>query len=411
MNALLFTDTRKNSPREAYNRRERFSMFQLNVLCRLFEDNSNPPMNIRNAVADRLGIPLDRINVWFQNQRARGFPARKILQQTIYDNGNDSYLALDVENMKDTITKASLSPQGNSANIDTQLMQTSSQNKHSPPEIRTPISTTATGAYLNTPIKSEPADTVFPLDLSSSLNNDIARGTNPDSIYVCPLARVPTTRENSRAKVSNYLNNQFHDVSYVNAHLVNNSVKPVTSGAAKRKRGSKPHQIISTNSNEANDTQLCSTDDFAKRRKVIGQSGIESKYNYRLDTFDSATDNFKNNIEGAPNGYDYVIKSDISSPHTKLFRECSDRQEDEARHESPISSLQKEHDNSRISITDRMVSGKRKLDMKMKTRCDLGHKKAEMTPKSVELFKAMCASIAKEDGQSIQCDIEEPDLD
>lgn len=375
-------------------------MFQLNVLCRLFEDNSNPPMNIRNAVADRLGIPLDRINVWFQNQRARGFPARKILQQTIYDNGNDSYLALDVENMKDTIIKACFSPHGNSAHIDTRPVQTLSQNKISSPEIRTPVSATATGSYLNTPIKPEPADTVFPLDLSSSFGSDITRGTIPDSTHVCPSTRVPTTRENSIAKVSSYLNNQFHNVSYDNANIVNNSVKPVTSGAAKRKRGSKPQKIIPTNRNE-----LHSTDDSAKHRKVIGQSKIESKYTYSLDTFDSAAENFKNKIEGISNGYDYVIKSDTSSTPTKLFRENSERQEGDARHDFHISNVQAEYDNS--ENTDSMLSGKGNIG-NTKTRC---HYNSEMTPKSVELFKAMCASIAKEDVQSAQCDIEEPDLD
>ena len=76
--------TRQNASRDAFQRRERFSLFQLTVLCRLFEENSNPSMTTRQAIADKLSIPPERINVWFQNQRARGFPAKRILQQSFH---------------------------------------------------------------------------------------------------------------------------------------------------------------------------------------------------------------------------------------------------------------------------------------------------------------------------------------
>ena len=39
-------------------------------------------MTTRAAIAEKLNIPPERINVWFQNQRARGFPAKRILQQS-----------------------------------------------------------------------------------------------------------------------------------------------------------------------------------------------------------------------------------------------------------------------------------------------------------------------------------------
>ena len=74
--------TRQASNRDAFQRRERFSLFQLTVLCRLFEENPNPTMTTRGAIAEKLSIPSERINVWFQNQRARGFPAKRILQQS-----------------------------------------------------------------------------------------------------------------------------------------------------------------------------------------------------------------------------------------------------------------------------------------------------------------------------------------
>ena len=41
-------------------------------------------MTTRQAIADKLSIPPERINVWFQNQRARGFPAKRILQQSFH---------------------------------------------------------------------------------------------------------------------------------------------------------------------------------------------------------------------------------------------------------------------------------------------------------------------------------------
>ncbi|WAQ93618.1 DUXA-like protein, partial [Mya arenaria] len=107
---------RKSGPREAYNRRERFSMFQLHVLCRLFEENPNPAMNVRNAVAERLNIPLDRVNVWFQNQRARGFPAKRILQQ---QNGVYSSTGLEHETEASKIISSCASEQASAVSLQT----------------------------------------------------------------------------------------------------------------------------------------------------------------------------------------------------------------------------------------------------------------------------------------------------
>ena len=52
------------------------------VLCRFFEEDANPNICTRNLLAEKLGAPVDRITIWFQNQRARGFPAKKMLNQT-----------------------------------------------------------------------------------------------------------------------------------------------------------------------------------------------------------------------------------------------------------------------------------------------------------------------------------------
>ncbi|KAL3831793.1 hypothetical protein ACJMK2_023497 [Sinanodonta woodiana] len=73
---------KKSGQKEACSKREKFSLFQLSVLCRLFEENSNPSMGTRIAISEKLSIHIERINVWFQNQRARGFPAKKILEQS-----------------------------------------------------------------------------------------------------------------------------------------------------------------------------------------------------------------------------------------------------------------------------------------------------------------------------------------
>ncbi|VDI11186.1 Hypothetical predicted protein [Mytilus galloprovincialis] len=63
-------------------KREKFSVFQLLVLCRVFEEDNNPSLSTRALLADKLEAPLERITIWFQNQRARGFPAKKFLKES-----------------------------------------------------------------------------------------------------------------------------------------------------------------------------------------------------------------------------------------------------------------------------------------------------------------------------------------
>lgn len=48
----------------------------------MFEEDPNPSLGARTILAEKLQIPLEKVTVWFQNQRARGFPARKILTQS-----------------------------------------------------------------------------------------------------------------------------------------------------------------------------------------------------------------------------------------------------------------------------------------------------------------------------------------
>lgn len=233
-------------------------MFQLHVLCRLFEENQNPPMNVRNAVAERLNIPLDRINVWFQNQRARGFPARRILQQHsgLY---SDDPLKSDMEIAKD-ITQ----PSKNVAELD--------QQPFCPPVIKESVSSALsreTNHYgIATKVKVEPCDSNSgflqmsskervadknsvpcnyrtnheqPLDLSGAKADDIVGRQEPDDLATCKTATKVT-------------------------------------GASKRKRGFKPQQIVQrselpkTKGNEPNENEI-------KRRRI--SDPVE--YNYQLE--------------------------------------------------------------------------------------------------------------------------------
>ncbi|KAL5006883.1 hypothetical protein ScPMuIL_015689 [Solemya velum] len=74
--------SKRSGPRDAWGKREKFSLFQVTVLCRMFEEDPNPSLGARTILAEKLQIPLEKVTVWFQNQRARGFPARKILTQS-----------------------------------------------------------------------------------------------------------------------------------------------------------------------------------------------------------------------------------------------------------------------------------------------------------------------------------------
>ncbi|KAL4221976.1 DNA-binding transcription factor [Mactra antiquata] len=175
-------EARKNTPRESFNRRERFSMLQLNVLCRMFEENPNPPMHVRTSVAERLGIPLDRVNVWFQNQRARGFPAKKNLQfQTMYESGQDSAKLVDMdveyskfrESLSSELEKSPLMTPAEDLIISQKFHQSDSQRtakRAQSPKVPNPTSTLFTKS-----LKTDDA----PLDLSATNHsNNTAKGSS-----------------------------------------------------------------------------------------------------------------------------------------------------------------------------------------------------------------------------------------
>lgn len=54
-----------------YIRRQRYTQEQLRVLMRSFRRNPRPCHAVKERLADRLGTTYKRINIWFQNQRAR----------------------------------------------------------------------------------------------------------------------------------------------------------------------------------------------------------------------------------------------------------------------------------------------------------------------------------------------------
>lgn len=54
-----------------YIRRRRYTQEELRVLMRSFRRNPKPCHAVKERLAERLGTTYKRINIWFQNQRAR----------------------------------------------------------------------------------------------------------------------------------------------------------------------------------------------------------------------------------------------------------------------------------------------------------------------------------------------------
>ena len=75
----ILSEFKKTGPKDGSGRRGKFTLFQLMVLCRFFEEDQNPSLNTRMLLAEKLVVSLERITIWFQNQRARGFPAKRVL--------------------------------------------------------------------------------------------------------------------------------------------------------------------------------------------------------------------------------------------------------------------------------------------------------------------------------------------
>lgn len=381
-----FTESKKNSSREAFNRRERFSLFQLNVLCRLFEENSNPPMHVRNAVAECLGIPLDRVNVWFQNQRARGFPARKVLQQSLYEShdriDSDSDLAMDAIRRKYLNIPDNIPTLMNNTLFESKTAKSGrTQSTENLSAFLLP--TTQTGSDVR--VKSEPVEKSFPLDLSaaSNLNGSFS------SVISSPITDRPTEREIDQALYMESKTKHFdhtHDKFGVNAVT---GLKPVLSGAAKRKRGSK---IL--NKTESRDvTQSLESEHETKRRKVEESPAPKSDYTYILDTSDAAPETSENS-DLSVNKYDYIITTEPS------------RETESSANDKDINSgVKEEHVTSRKDTDNGLTSNHHEL---------LGNeesKKDTLPTRSVALFNAMCASLSRTDGTSADSNLKEPELD
>ncbi|XP_061179970.1 uncharacterized protein LOC133188518 [Saccostrea echinata] len=89
LNQLSMTkEFKKTGPKDGSGRRGKFTLFQLMVLCRFFEEDQNPSLNTRMLLAEKLLVSLERITIWFQNQRARGFPAKRVLCLMSVDRQN-----------------------------------------------------------------------------------------------------------------------------------------------------------------------------------------------------------------------------------------------------------------------------------------------------------------------------------
>lgn len=99
-------------------KREKFSVFQLLVLCRVFEEDQNPSLSTRALLADKLEAPLERITIWFQNQRARGFPAKKLLKESNLSKDNVDMNFSELSSKKDHGMRKSNTPlsNGNTSN-------------------------------------------------------------------------------------------------------------------------------------------------------------------------------------------------------------------------------------------------------------------------------------------------------
>lgn len=344
-------------------------MFQLNILCRMFEENPNPPMNIRTCVAERLGIPLDRVNVWFQNQRARGFPARKNLQlQAMYETGQDSSKVFDMDDEYTKFRDSLLSP------VDSPLLMTQSANV-SPPQssVDSPfVQKSANSSSLFSPTAlSFPTDlqtNEAPLDLSAS--NGIECKNRNTSGQGHHMTHDPMTSTNV----------PIH--SDVGVSAIKCEITPKV-GAAKRKRGYIPQQIIQRKISADSDQEAIIS---PKRLKTENTLTCEMKYNYLLHAEDLQTGqetDCKEYNEIPTDACSQDVKVSNSPGSKSNSSECE-------------TSLMLNGDGSNQSAVGPNI-----------TNVDNGVKKVD----SMEVFKMLCASIAiKKDNSSI-IDVKEPDLD
>ena len=362
-------------------------MFQLHVLCRLFEENQNPPMNVRNAVAERLRIPLDRINVWFQNQRARGFPARRIIQQhsgLYFDDG----LKSDIQTAKE------ISQLTKSATDNDQKLSVASST------LSPGVSRDVTSFNLQTTVKTEPRDLSFnstqkPADGNKKLA-EVTMATKPYHEQPLDLSSVKT--ENGLA----------HDSTNCNT-----SGLKVT-GASKRKRGFKPQQIIQRD--ELAQRTITESGEKVKRRRMSAPVEYDyclkvecpdtNEYNYVLTKSEpeqtvitNATDDGSIHATGYP-----------SEPEQTVITNATD---DGSIHTTGYPELNKTHftalDNQTPTYSPPVTTVKHQSTLTSELHEDLEHKK-EL------LLQAVCASIVKSSNSEINIKpdsvvVMEPDLD
>ena len=61
-----------------YIHRRRYTEQELRVLMRSFRRNPKPSRAVKERLAEQLGTTFKRINIWFQNQRAREKRQRRL---------------------------------------------------------------------------------------------------------------------------------------------------------------------------------------------------------------------------------------------------------------------------------------------------------------------------------------------
>ena len=236
------------SPREPYNRRERFSMMQLQVLCQLFEENSNPPMVTRSSVAQRLNIPLDRVNVWFQNQRARGFPAKKILQSSLYAESVTSDKGETCHNgrLSPSETRPSMVP------TEQKYPPLPNHEGGDPFALLQRFTSAKLGESPKEPVKSQTAPPNIPLTPLSASNMGILERTPPLDFSSFPFTYNYPLEQSDSGSENNFVNQKSPGISRNTAKLTEtqpeNSSPVPQAGAAKRKRGKRPQQIVRVSS-------------------------------------------------------------------------------------------------------------------------------------------------------------------
>ncbi|WAQ93617.1 DUXA-like protein, partial [Mya arenaria] len=411
---------RKSGPREAYNRRERFSMFQLHVLCRLFEENPNPAMNVRNAVAERLNIPLDRVNVWFQNQRARGFPAKRILQQ---QNGVYSSTGLEHETEASKIISSCASEQASAVSLQTTpdkippnmadyLLQIplsgecigNYHSKEHKPDVRqlnnTKVKTEphiqvktesphiSPPAFISQCSKYSPTFMTSPVITSPVMTSHRRSSNSPATDMPCtdqPLdLSTGSTMVQSAHRHTFTKNGKFSPHSSVSATSAcdTSDVKHLT-GASKRKRGFTPQQIISKHY-------------ITSQVNSIEDNNVQSPKRRRKSNDDEDTDEFE---------YDYVITSDDIKPSSPLndngapqTKSTSDSEFKQHLENDTPRDQENIHPRAQSKLSDGDKENVVKFDPNVK-------------PES--LIQAMCASIVMEEKNSSGAEgyVMEPELD